>query len=145
MGQTHYPSKSWFFKGNFSFKVRKHGQQQQLYLQYKVCWILYKKVSKTTTKFSTKKPFFYFSQFSPPYSTFTCSQNHPYNPQKHSLPLYLSNFASLIFAYNLSNNLHEKYFPTSAIELVQGASREQEARKSYEDWHRFKFPLSSWK
>ena len=27
-----------------------------------------------------KNPFFYFSQFSPPYSAFTSSQNHSYNP-----------------------------------------------------------------
>ena len=31
------------FKRGFSFKVRQHGQQQ-LYLQYKVCWVLYKMV-----------------------------------------------------------------------------------------------------
>ena len=30
-------------KSSFSFKVRKHGQQQ-LYLQCKVCWVLYKRV-----------------------------------------------------------------------------------------------------
>ena len=41
MGQTRYPSKGWVFKNRFFFNVRKHGQQQ-LYLQYKVCWILHK-------------------------------------------------------------------------------------------------------
>ena len=43
MGQAHYPSKSWVFNSRFSFKVRKHGQQQ-FYFQYKVCWILYEMV-----------------------------------------------------------------------------------------------------
>ena len=33
--------KNWIFMSCFSFKVRQHGQQQ-LYLQYKVPWILYK-------------------------------------------------------------------------------------------------------
>ena len=28
---------------------------------------------------SPKNPFLYFSQFLPPYSALTCSQNHPYN------------------------------------------------------------------
>ena len=41
MHQTRYPSKRWVFKSRFSFKIRQHGQQQ-LYIQYKVCWILYK-------------------------------------------------------------------------------------------------------
>ena len=56
-----------------------HGQQQ-LYLQYKVCWILCKMVALTTHlvhKISTKNPFLYFSQFSLPYSTLSCSKNHP--------------------------------------------------------------------
>ena len=43
MGQTRYPSKSWVFKSRFFFKV-KQQDQQQLYLLYKVCWILYKMV-----------------------------------------------------------------------------------------------------
>ena len=42
-GQTRYPSKIWAIKSRFSFKVRQHGQQQ-LYLQYKVCRVLYKMV-----------------------------------------------------------------------------------------------------
>ena len=41
MGQTHYPSKSWVFIRRFPLKVRQYGQQQ-LYLHYKVCWVLYK-------------------------------------------------------------------------------------------------------
>ena len=40
MDQTRYKSKSWVIKSRFSFNVRQHGQQQ-LYLQYKVSWILF--------------------------------------------------------------------------------------------------------
>ena len=43
MGQTCYPSKSRVFKSHFSFKVRQQCQQQ-LYVQYKVCLVLYKMV-----------------------------------------------------------------------------------------------------
>ena len=39
----------------------------------------------------------------------------------------------LIFAYNLPANLHQKYFPTSVIESIQAASRDQEAWKSFEN------------
>ena len=44
MCQTRYQWKSWFFQKRFSFKVMQHDHEQ-LYLQYKVCWILYKMVS----------------------------------------------------------------------------------------------------
>ena len=37
-------------------------------------------VQAITPTFSTKNPFLYFSQFSPPYSTLTYSQIHPYSP-----------------------------------------------------------------
>ena len=40
----------------------------------------------------------------------------------------------LILPYKLHNNPHQKYFPTSAIEPISAASRDQEARKSCEDW-----------
>ena len=40
MRQTHsLPVKKWVFKSRFSFRIRQHGQ---LFLQYKVCWVLYK-------------------------------------------------------------------------------------------------------
>ena len=54
MGQTQYRSKCWVFKSQFSFKVRQHGKQQ-FNLQYKVCWILYKKVRAL----SSSKTFLY--------------------------------------------------------------------------------------
>ena len=47
MCQTRYPWTGWVFKSRFSFKVRQHCQKQ-LYLQYKVCWILYKMVGATS-------------------------------------------------------------------------------------------------
>ena len=40
----------------------------------------------------------------------------------------------LILLYKLLNNPHQKYFPTWAIEPISAASRDQEARKSCEDW-----------
>ena len=43
MGETGYLPQNWVFNGRFSFKVWQHGQQQ-LCLQYKVCWILYKMI-----------------------------------------------------------------------------------------------------
>ena len=46
-GSNTLPSKSWVFKSRFSFKVRQQGQQQ-FYLQYKVCWILYKMVGASS-------------------------------------------------------------------------------------------------
>ena len=46
-GSNTLPSKSWVFKSRFSFKVKQQGQQQ-LYLQYKVCWILYKMVGASS-------------------------------------------------------------------------------------------------
>ena len=39
--------------------------------------------------------------------------------------------------YKLLNNLHQKYFPTSATEPIQATSRDQEAWKSCEDCHCF--------
>ena len=88
IGQARYQSKGWIFRIRFSFKVIQHGQWQ-LCLQYNVSWILYKcslifitlLVHSTNATILTKKPFLYFSQFPPTYPTFTCSQNHPYNPQ----------------------------------------------------------------
>ena len=149
MGQRRYPPKSRLFRGNFPFKVRKHGQQQQLHLQCKVCWILYKMVV-------------------------TYAYNHPYNLHLKSVSLLQSIFTSLFHLYlftksclqspiTLSSSilqwfctplfLHttsptiytKKYFPTSAIEPIQGVSRDQEASKYCEDWHCFKFSPSSWK
>ena len=72
MGQTCYPSESWFFKSRFSFKVRQHGQQQ-LYIQYQVCWIL----SRIIRALSLSKPFLCIKPTfqSPPRIRFSTSVN----------------------------------------------------------------------
>ena len=99
----------------FYFKVRQHGQQR-LYLQYKICWILYKMVGASLSSqhylciqppltITTKNPFFYFSQFSSPYSTLNCSQNRPFNAFYATAIFHLP-----IFAYHHPNNLHQKNF-----------------------------------
>ena len=137
MGKTRYPSKSWVFKSRFSFKVRQHCQQQ-ICLQYKVCWILYKLVASTIF---TKKPSLYFSQFSPPYSTATCSQNHPYKLHWHSLSPYPGNFSPPFFCVQPSQNLHQQYFPTSILLPIQAALKHQGPREPCEDWHNFNLSL----
>ena len=123
MSETRYLSKSWVFKDRFFFKVRQHGQKQ-LYLQNEVCWILHKMVGAPSfsqsylciqppLQFPTKNPFFYFSQFSPPYSTLTWSQNHPYNPFR---------YISAIF--HLPKIYPKKYFlpqPFSHFRLRKGS------------------------
>ena len=63
MGQRRYASKGWIFESRFFFKVKQHGQQQ-LYLQYNVCWILYKMVS--TPSFSRPYLFIQPTLQSPP-------------------------------------------------------------------------------
>ena len=147
MVQTCYALKGWVFKDCFFFKVIQHGQQQ-LYLQYKICWILSKMVSAS----SFSQPYFSIHpplQF-PPKIRFSTSVNFyfpipPLLVHKIILTiptntpfLYISVILHLlIFPYKLLNNLHQKYFPTSAIEPIQATSRDQEAWKSCEDWHCF--------
>ena len=64
--------------------------------------------------------YLYFTQFSPPFFTLTSSQNHPYNPHQHSLPLYFRNFSP-------PNNLHQKIFflsqPFIQFRLRQGTKK----------------------
>ena len=120
MSQTRYPSKSWAFKSCFSFKVRKHGQQQ-VYLQYKVCWILSKMVGAhlfSQLYLRTQPPL-----QSPPEIRSSTSFNVwlpilPLLIQKiiwtfptNTLFLYTSAiFYVPIFAYNHPNNIHQKCF-----------------------------------
>ena len=120
MGQSRNLSKSWLLKSCFSFKLSHHGQQQ-LYLQYKVCWILHRIVGA---------PSFLqlFLRIQPPLQ---------YPPEIHSSTsvnfqllillllvqkmiliistdtafLYTSAIFHLpIFACSHPNNLHQKYF-----------------------------------
>ena len=80
-----------------SFKVRQHSQQY-FNLQYKACWVLYKKGR-------------YFFIFHNP----TCSCNHPYNPYQQSLPLLQPFFMSLYHlptcSYNHSHNSYQHSLP----------------------------------
>ena len=68
----------WIFKSRFSFKVRQHGQQQ-LYLQYKACWIIYKMIRA-------------------PHSP-TCAYNHLYNLHQNSVSLLEAIFTFLFHPY----------------------------------------------
>ena len=121
MGQARCPSKSRVSNSRFSFKVRQHGQQQ-LYFQYKICWILYEMVDapsfskpdlwiqpplQSTTKivFSTSVKFHLpFPPLLFKKIILTIHTNTPF--------LYTAAFSHLsIFAYNHTTNLYEKYFP----------------------------------
>ena len=64
----------------FSFKVRQSGQQQ-LYLQYKVCWIFYKLVG------------------APSFQNPTCIYNHTYNLPQKSVPLFQLIFTCLFHSH----------------------------------------------
>ena len=120
MSQIRYPSKSWVFKGRFYFKGRQHGQQQ-LYLQYKVCWILYKMVGASS--FLQPILWIQLTLQSLPRNSFSSSVNFylPISPLLfrkiiltiHTNTSFLYNTATfhlLLFAYNNPNNLHQKYF-----------------------------------
>ena len=75
-------------------------------------------VVHTTPIISTKNTFLYFSQFSSPYSTLTCSQNHPYKPTNTPF-LYISAIFHLpFFAYNHLHFLPPH--PFSQLRVRQG-------------------------
>ena len=146
-GQARYPLKSWVFKDCFSFKVRQHSQQQ-LYLKYKACWVLCKMVSASSFSepyFSIQPPLqsplkirfstsvnFYFPI--PPLLVHKIILTSPTNTPflYTSVILHL-----LIFSYKLLNDLHQKYFPTSAIGPIPAVLRDKESRKYCGDWHCF--------
>ena len=124
MGQTRYPPKSGVFKSRFSFKIKQHGPQQ-LYLQYKECWILYKIVGATSfsqhylciqtpLKFqpkilsSTSVNFQQILQPIPPLLLNKIIRSIPTNTPF----LYIAAiFRFPIFAYNHRSNLRQNYFP----------------------------------
>ena len=121
MGQTRYPSISGVFKSRFPLKlgstVKNNSalfstQSMLNSLQNGRCsfFLATFLVHATTSKISTKNPFLYFSQFSPPNSTLTCS-HQPYlfiltipinTPFLYTLVI----FHLFIFTYNHPNNLH---------------------------------------
>ena len=115
-GQTQYPSKSWVLKCLFPFKVRQHSQQQ-LNLQYKVGWILYKMASAPSfyttlpvhTNTISKKSFFvYFSQFSLPYMI---TKPPLQSPPALLFPIPQPFFTSLFLHIVISTILTKKVFP----------------------------------
>ena len=81
-------------------------------------------VHRTASSISTENPFLYFSQFLPPYSTLTCSQNHPYSSHYDSLSLYLSNFSPPYFCVQPSQQSTPKMLslpqPFSNFRLCEG-------------------------
>ena len=151
MGQTRYPSKS--FKSHFSFKVRQHGQQN-LYLQYKVYWFLYKMVG--TSSFS--RPYLCMQSLlqSPPQIQCSTSVNFhlPIPPLfVHKIILTIptnthflstsSIFHLPIFAYNIPTIYTKNIFLSSVIDPIQAASSDHGASDSCEEWHCFNLSSSS--
>ena len=133
MGQTRYPSKSWAFKSCFYFKFRQHGQQQ-LYLQYKLCWILYKIVGAPLFSqpllfiqpplhhitISTKNPLPFFSKFHLPLpplfkkSSLRFTLRFPvFIPQKFCIYSFLCTTIPTVFT--------KTFFLNTAIYPVQAA------------------------
>ena len=144
MGQTRYLSKSWVFKGRFSFKLRQHGQQL-LYLQYKAWWILYKMVgplsflyiqstlqyppknsSSTSVSFCIPIPLLLFHKIilTTPLLTLSVSISQQF-------------FTSLFLCTTIPTICIKNIFPTSTILPIQAASRDQVARDSCEEWNCF--------
>ena len=144
MGQTRYLSKSWVFKGRFSFKLRQHGQQL-LYLQYKAWWILYKTVgplsflyiqstlqyppknsSSTSVSFCIPIPLLLFHKIilTTPLLTLSVSISQQF-------------FTSLFLCTTIPTICIKNIFPTSTILPIQAASRDQGARESCEEWNCF--------
>ena len=125
MGQRHYLSKSWVFKSCFPFKVRQHGQQK-FYLQYKVCWILYKMVG--VPSFLHIQPML---QSLPKHSSSTLVNFYiPIPPLLfHKIilriptnPLTLPSSIPLQFSTSLFSCITKNIFPTSTISPIQFAS-----------------------
>ena len=148
MGQTRYPSKS-----RFSFKVRKHPQQQRQTTwsaatlssiqsmlnstQNGRCSFIFTilLVHTTTSTISTKNLFLYFSQFSPPYSSYTCqftkSSLQPLLTLPSSIP---EQFLTSLFSSTTIPTIYTKnIFPTSSIQPIQAASKDQGAGEFCED------------
>ena len=109
------------FKSRFSFKVRQRGQQQ-LYIRYKVCWILCKVVGAPSLSWlylCIQPPL-----QSPPNICSSISVDFylPISPLLiHKIILTISTYTPFlyasaifqvsIFTYNHANNPHQKHFP----------------------------------
>ena len=76
-------------------------------------------VVHTTPIISTKNAFLYFSQFSSPYSTLTCSQNHPYKPTRESSEDWHSFNLSLIPQnVDCDNSAHNHWFLITQVQKI---------------------------
>ena len=152
-GSNTLPIKKLSHEEPLSFKVWQHVQQQ-LYLHYKVHWILCKMVGAPS--------------FSEPYS---CKQPPLHSPPKirsstsvnFHLPIHLCLFTNsslqspltlpssiphqfltfLVLHPNIPTIKTKNVFPTSAISLIQVASRDQGVRTSCEDKHCFDLSILS--
>ena len=145
IGQTSHLSKNWAFKSRFSFKVRQHGQHR-VYLQYKVCWILYKMVSA----FSFSQPYMWIQpppQSPPKISSTTSTNFHLPIPSLLVHKIILTIPTNTPFLYISSTPPYVCVQPslqsTSKVFLYHShlsnldESRNQWARESCEDWHYF--------
>ena len=96
-------------------------------------------VHTTNATISTKNPFLYiFTFLFHPYLFTKSSLQSPLTlpsskPQQFFTSLFLRTIILTIYTKNI--------FPTSTIELIQAASRDQGARESCEDWHCFNLSL----
>ena len=148
MGQTRYQSKSWVFKNRFSFKVMQHDKEQ-LYLQYKVCRILYKMVSAPSISQHClcMQPMLQY----PLKNRSSTSVNfhllfHPCLFPKSSLQSPLTSPSSMLqqfftpppFLRTTSPTIYTKnIFPNSTILPIYAASKDLGAMKSCKDWRCF--------
>ena len=131
MGQICYPSESWVFKSRFSFKVILHGQQQ-FYIQYKVCWILYRMICAL----SLSKPFLCIKITfqSPPRIRFSTSVNF-YLP----IPPLLVHNIFLTIPSSIPQQLFTSLFLRTTIPTIY--TRNIFPTSDTENWHSCNFSL----
>ena len=138
MGQIRYPSKSWVFKTRFSFKVRKNGQQK-VYLEYKLCWIIYKMGSAP----SFSKPYLCI-QPSLQYPLKICSStSHKFHlpiPPLLFCKIILTISSKTLFLYTSATihhpTVHKKNFsPTWPTKPMHAGPTDQVAGECCEDQH----------
>ena len=102
-GWNTQPSKSWVFKSSFFFKVGQHGQQQ-LNLQYKVCWILHLYIQPLAQ--CPSPTFTYFTLFPKPYLHF---------PQILPLSITQQLLSSLFLHTAIPTIFYKSFYPTLTI------------------------------
>ena len=120
------------FKNHFCFKVR----QRQLNLHHPTVLqpsLQYPATIPLSTSFIFHLP--------------TCSENQPYNPYQHFVPLYLISYSSIFYIFKKpSYSPNQKVFPLpqpfSQFKLHQGFNE----REYCEAWHWFSIPslLEAW-